>query len=166
MALEADILDYVGRTVDMLAYDNLSLSRETLLSQQLVLPGQSGALISGIQKLVQRYLLELLTELGSLTYLPRRGCLFMLEARLGLWRTTADVESSFYSSMLDVRRNLILEENESDPLEERFDNADLLSVVLSTDHVVIQVQVTSLAGTGRDILLPLRVTSISQARTS
>jgi hypothetical protein len=154
--------DYIGRTVDHVAFDDMQVGRDTLLSQQLVKEGQSGALITGIQKLAQRYLIELLTELGSLRYLPRRGTQFMIDARAGFWRTPADVQSSFSSSSLDLRTNLIGEESEDDPEDERFAGADLLSVALSApDYVTMSVMLHSLAGTSRRVIFPIRINVVS-----
>mgnify|MGYP003545155545 CR=1 FL=1 len=163
MALEANVLDYVGRSVDLLAFDGMNLDSEALLIQQLVYPGSNGALISGVQKLAQRFLLELLTESSSLQYLPKRGCAFMLEARLGIWRTPADVESAYYSSLLDVKRNLILEEADTDPLDERFASADLISLSLTADKAVAHIQVSSQAGVSRKVIFPLRINNLNRS---
>ena len=54
--LSASVKDYVGRTVDYLAFDDARARDNTLLTQTLVKAGQSGALITGIEKLVQRFL--------------------------------------------------------------------------------------------------------------
>lgn len=158
--LTAMIGDYAGRTSDLLMIDGASLTREQQLTQALALPGGSGALISGIEKLAQRFLLELLTELGSLRYLPGRGCLFLIEARQGLWRSAGDVVASFNSSLLLVKRNLMADELESDPNDERFGEAELESVSLTRDLAVLRVNLTSLAGETRKILYPLRVSNL------
>jgi len=154
---------YIGRTVDHIAFDDMMPGRDALLTQRLVKDGMSGALITGIQKLAQRYLLELMTELGSLIYLPDRGSTFMIDFHAGFWRTPADVAGSFASASLQLRRNLILEEDaDNDPPDERFDSADLLSVGLpAPDHVTIRVQVNSLAGTSRVVVFPIRINVVS-----
>ncbi len=158
--LTAEIGDYVGRTSDLLMIDGASLTREQQLSQVLALPGNSGALITGIEKLSQRFLLELLTELGSLRYLPSRGCLFLIEARQGLWRSAGDVIASFNSSLLLVKRNLMADELDTDPDDERFGEAELESVSMTHDLAVLRVNLTSLAGETRKIIYPLRVSNL------
>jgi hypothetical protein len=153
--------DYFGRVSDLLAYDNAQPDAESLLLPALVVPGQSGALIAGVEKLVQRFILELLTELGSLVYLPERGCVFLLEARSGQWRTPADVEGSFNRSKLTIRRNLLGDELETDPDDERFADAELTSVALTGDKATLHISISSLAGSDRTFLLPLRVSTIN-----
>ena len=55
--LSGTLAQYEGRTVDFLAFEDMKASGDTQLTQALVLPGQAGALITGIEKLVQRFLL-------------------------------------------------------------------------------------------------------------
>ena len=151
---------YIGRTVDHAMYYGMRPERDTQLTQALVLDNEQGALVTGIQKLVQRFALELFTELGSLTYLPQRGTTFMIEARAGYWRHTADVESSFYAALFDVKRNLITEEQETDPDDERFLDATLISVTLVGDYVTMRVKLDSRAERSREIIFPIKINSI------
>ena len=128
MAIE----DYVGRTIDILAYftDNVGTG-EVQLEPSLTANNTGGHLTTGIQKLAQRFLLELLTERGSMTYAPTRGSGFMRDARLGIMLTPLDVMTSFSAALTDIRRNLQLEEKDTDPNDERFDRAEIISVALT-----------------------------------
>ena len=155
----ASVTDYVGRQIDVAAFKGWAPGTHKQVMQKLVLPGKHGDAIAGIEKLLQRFTIELFTETGSLTYLPARGSTFMTEARMGYWRTGGDVQSSFSSAMLDVSANLKAEEVETDPDDERFVSAELLSVSLHGDEVTLTVKVTSRAGTSFEALLPLTVTS-------
>lgn len=155
----ASVADYVGRQVDVAAFRGWKPGTHKQVTQDLVLPGKHGEEIAGIEKLLQRFTIELFTETGSLTYLPLRGSRFMTEARAGYWRTGGDVQSSFSSAMLDISSNLTIEEAETDPDDERFVSAELLSVSLLADEVTLTVKVTSRAGTSFEALLPLTVTS-------
>ena len=153
----ASVTDYVGRQVDVAAFKGWSPGAHKQVTQELVLPGKHGEAIAGIEKLLQRFTIELFTELGSLKYLPDRGSSFIIDARNGFWRTGGDVRSSFSTAMLDVAENLKAEEAETDPNDERFVSADLLSVSLFGDKVTLTVKVTSRAGTSFEALLPLTV---------
>lgn len=155
--VSATVEQYVDRTVDLLMFDGISAAGEAQLVCRLVQDGESGALIAGIQKLAQRFVLELCTEKGSMKYLPERGCDFMLDAKIGGWRTPAEVESSFNGAMIDIERNLMEEEADSDPLDERFASATLDAVSLASDRVVLHITVLSRAGASRTVLYPLRV---------
>ena len=151
------VSDYKNRTVDIAAFKGWELGKSTKVEQKLVLAGRSGEMIAGIEKLVQRFTIELLTELGSLTYLPARGSTFMLDARAGIWQTAGDVQASFAAAILTVADNLIKEESVNDPSDERFAAAILDSVSLLGDSVTLHVQVTSSAGASFTALLPISV---------
>jgi hypothetical protein len=159
--LTASVRDYSGRTVDYLAFDDAKASGNTLLTQTLVQEGQSGALITGIEKLVQRFLVELLTEKGSLEYQPGRGTFFMTSLRHGIVRTSADLFAEFSAAALDAKENLLLEEDfTSDPKDERYAGAVLLEASLLGDTATLRIQVNSVAGETRTVIYPLRIAAI------
>lgn len=158
--LSATVWDYAGRTVDYLCFDQAKAQGSSQLAPVLVLPGQSGALITGIEKLVQRFLLELLTDRGSLEYQLHRGTLFLMRIRAGVVRTSQDLFAEFSTAELELRNNLRLEEAITDPADERYAGAELLSASLSGDQISMVIQVNSLAGSSRLFTYPLRLTAI------
>mgnify|MGYP000877176217 CR=1 FL=1 len=116
--------DYVGRKVDLLAFHGYDSGDPSApLEQSLAPDGTGGAVVAGVEKLAQRFLVELLTERGSLPYAAARGCSILSEARQGGWRSAGDVTRSFYSSLVDVRRTLLGLESDSDPDDERYASA-------------------------------------------
>jgi hypothetical protein len=151
------VSDYAGRTVDVAAYKGWKVGAERQVTQALALAGRGGEVIAGIEKLMQRYTIELFTELATLTYLPSRGSSFMIDARSGYWRTGGDVQESFSRASLTLADNLILEEKSTDPEDERFGSAELQAVSLLGDSVSLRVKITSVAGTSFTVLLPLQV---------
>ena len=155
MAIE----DYVGRKIDILAYyTGETGTGEVKLEQTLVPEGTGGVVTTGIQKLAQRFLLELLTERGSMTYTPTRGCDFMKEARLGYLRTPLDVMASFSAALTDIKRNLRLEDDDDDSDDEKFASAEVISVSLTGGSASVHVKVISQAGSTRTVIAPLAVT--------
>jgi hypothetical protein len=66
--------------------------------------------------------------------------------------------TAFSSSLLDIDQNLKNEETGDEPAEERFDTAELVAVTLSGGNASITVRVTSMAGTQRAFIAPLKVT--------
>ena len=57
--------DYSDRRADLLAFRGLFphlRGREQLLAQELVRPGDGGALIAGVEKFAQRFLIALLLK--------------------------------------------------------------------------------------------------------
>jgi len=156
--LAGTLHQYVGRTVDVLAFDDAKAAGDTLLTQALVKPNQSGALIAGIEKLVQRFLLELLTEQGSMPYALSRGTFFISQIRAGMLHTSQDLFSAFSAAELDIRINLRTEENAAtDPEDERYKSASLISASLQGDLAVLNIRVLSVADTARTVIYPLRV---------
>jgi len=153
-----DTAAYVGRDFDLGAFQGFEASGTFPWYQALAQPGDSGVVVAGIELLSQRFLLELLTETGSLVYLPTRGCGFMSDARSGRWRTPADVEQSFHSALLDVKRNLQQEETTSDPLDECYASASLQGVTVASGLVTLSIALLSQAGTSRTVFAPLPLT--------
>ena len=151
------VADYVGRTVDFLAFPDAEVGKEVLVSQILVKDGERGEITAGVQKLAQRWLIEFLTIRGSMRALPNRGSQFINDIRVGKIRTTLDAEQSFYLSAAQVKRQLVLEESASDPADERFRSIELISLAVTGDTIVVRAELTSRAGTQHDILLPITV---------
>lgn len=155
----ATVKDYVGRKSDMLAFQGFApmRGRDQLLVQELVRAHDGGSLTTGIQKLVQRVLLILLTPMGSRKYRPLEGTMFMVDSRIGLWRTVADVQQSFYAAKLQVARQCQAVELTTDPADERYGTITLDGVTLTGDKVAIRVTVTSLAGNNFTFITPIQV---------
>jgi len=152
------VADYLGRKVDVLAFVGARPAGMQLLQQDLLRPLEGGQVCVGIQKLAQRWLIEFLTIRGSMKYKPERGCDFMAEVRAQALRSEQDVYAAFMGSRSQVANNLRGEDLDTDPADERYANAELLSVVIRPDRtMVLTVQITSAAGTARKVILPLAV---------
>lgn len=151
------ISDYLDRTVDVMAYQGVVPSGEALLSPDLITADNGGMVCTGTQKLAQRFLLELLTEKGSIPYQEDRGCEFITDARNGVFRTAADVLASFSAALLDIENNLLEEEADDEPDDEKYASAEVLSVSLATNVAAVTVRVTSVAGSSRKVILPIHV---------
>lgn len=154
------VIDYADRRADMLAFRGMfpaSTDREQLLAQELVRPGDGGALIAGIEKLAQKVLITLFKKTGSCIYRPRDGCRFMIDAELGYWRTAADVSLSFVSARYDVRQQIQADESPDDPDDERWGSLILNGVTLFGDTVTLRMTLLSLAGTEYTFLSPITV---------
>lgn len=151
------ITNYVGRTVDLLAFQGQQLSGDQLLTQSLAESGLGGEICTGIQKLVQRWLIEFLTITGTLQYLPARGCDFMALVRQGQLATTIDVQQGFYLSAQQVQTNLLGEQSAATPLDESFSSATLNTIILGGDKLTIYVTILSQAGKSAQAILPITV---------
>lgn len=113
------------------------------------------ALISGYPKLVQRFLLELLTPVGSDIYRPKRGTDFYRKWQSGL-TTEAQVLTSFVLAELQARNNLQLEETDEDSDNERYVKTELNKIEIDQNTVKLYINVISRNGNATTIL-PLAI---------
>jgi len=152
------VSDYIGRKVDLVFLHGDSPTGDVLLTQGFVTPDiPSGAVVTGIKKLVQRFLLEFMTERGSMRFLPNRGTEFMTLVREGYLRTQLDVFQAFSQAEVLVRRNLRLEESDDDPDDERYGTSDLDNVAFGDRLIALDISITSLGGSGVGFIFPLEI---------
>ncbi len=138
---------YNGRTVDVVAVG----------PRGLFAAPEGGAVVAGILKLLQRWLIQFSTEKGSVPYRPAQGCDFLKAAAMGRLRTENDVLAEFGMSQIDVETNLQQEEVEADPADERFATAVLTAIGLQPGTVALTVAVSSLAGDATQLILALAI---------
>lgn len=111
----------------------------------LAIATSTGRAITGVEKLIQRFLLELMTETNSMYFAPTRGCSFLTSLRNGWVLAEADVFSAFNAAIITVTDNLKVEESSNDPDNERFAGAELTGIVLDNNVLHLKVIVRSLA---------------------
>jgi hypothetical protein len=159
MPVTGSVTAYADRQIDMLAFHGAGIGISELVEMVLVGENDSGFVIAGIAKLAQRFLIELLTEQGSIPYDPVRGSTFMIDLRLGRVRTTLAAETSFYLALAQTKLQLQLEETEDMPDDERYGRTNLDSIILDpADTLKLRLTLFSLAGTGVTLLLPIETT--------
>lgn len=151
------IQDYAQRSYDYLALQNIKPRGDNLLGLELFNSETSGKICVGVQKLAQRWLLEFLTETGSMPGAPNRGCDFMRAARTGRFRTILNVQTIFASANMSIRRSLLAEETPDMPADERFARAELLNTAVEPSYAANQRSGTSI------IYLNMRVKIVSRA---
>lgn len=146
--------DYTNRV-----YDYLALQVDVLnggpVELALFNEKNLGQICVGAQKLAQRWLLEFMTELGSMPGLPTRGTNFMTVVRRGTIRTTAAIIAQFNFSAYTAKINLQNEETDAWPPDERFLGAELNSVIFAPGSAKLYVSIYSRAGNNRQIILPI-----------
>lgn len=155
-------IDYLNRKFDVLSFNGVQLHGQQPLQQSLFSFGDSGSVCTGVQKLAQRWLLEFLTEQGSMGFhLSTRGSSFMTWVRQGRLRSEFDVQTFFNFAELQVQTNLQAEETSDQPDEERFDSATLSQILLMDDDIGLVVLIRSRAGDTREIILPINITPVN-----
>lgn len=140
---------YAGRRVDAWPYTGGYTGE---LSADL----HSNAVCAGILKLSQRWVICLLTELGSVRFNPTRGTSFITRLRGGELRSEEDVSAAFLMSLDEMIDQMAAEETETTPDDERYASAELLSVGLTGNgKLSLTVAVRSAAGASRTVLVPI-----------
>lgn len=147
--------EYANRKYDFLAFQRIDGRKDGAVGMALYSEDTSGRIITGIQKLAQRWTLEFLTEQGTMRFLPARGADFMTFVRQGRLRTQSDVFAAFATAGLVITQNLRQEEYADMPLDERFSEAVLTSVSVMPGYINLRVMITSLAGEERAVVLPI-----------
>lgn len=147
--------DYANRRYDLLGFRGVKADKKQQLDLLLFSEKTSGEICTGIQKLAQRWVLEFLTEKGSMIGKPKRGCDFMTKVRTGRLRNQPDVFYAFSYAATVVRDNLRAEETDAMPPDERIDTASVISIAFLPGYAQLQIEIVSLAGTTRDIILPV-----------
>ena len=119
--------DYAGRTTDLEIFQT---ENPVLAFKQLSLTMTAGDLsrrVSGIQKLVQRYLLTFFTPKGSVPFNINFGSIFMTVANQGLLQSRTAVVQYFSFANMDIGQQLQQQDQlASTPPDEQFGNAYLM----------------------------------------
>lgn len=116
---------------------------------------------TGIIKLAQRWLLEFLTETGSQTNQPTRGCGFLTAFRLGQMQTEAAVEAQFRFAETTVLRNLLSDNTDTTPLDETLASATLDSIAILPGNLQLTISIVSAAGSTRTVAVPIGTIDIT-----
>jgi hypothetical protein len=152
------IADYAGRTVDVFAFDGVLEQGESLLTHELFDSEQSGLVCTGIQKLAQRFILELLTDKGSMQGKPENGTGLLRAYRQGIVRSEMDAAQEWAFAVNEAMANMRAEEADTDPDDERISSVELNSVAFSQGiKVAYYAKLISVAGTSRKVILPLPI---------
>ena len=149
------VQDYKNRKYDLLAFRNVAPGRERQLGLALYAEDSSGQICVGIQKLAQRWVLEFMTEAGSLRGLPDRGSSFLIALRARNLRTTQDIVFAFQAANLEIERQLKNEEYDGMPDDEKFSSATLLGVTFYPGYLSLNVMIESVAGEERAAIVPI-----------
>ena len=129
----------------------------SVYTQALATSAGTGRYITGIEKLAQRFIIELMTQQGSMQFAQPRGSVFVERITQGNIISELDLATAFGIAMLKVRSNLISEESNADPDDERFVGAELTSVQVGTDRIGLTIQITNRAGTVGILNLPISI---------
>jgi hypothetical protein len=171
MPISSITTDYTGRLKDIsiLQYPNpYNSAQETSAwnSSQLesypniVAPsfGKITRFCSGVQKLIQKYAIILLTNIGSQDGFPSFGTNFLYSVQAGLSPVDNLRAAQLFTIASYKAVNTLVDyqiSNPNTPSDERIVSAELVDVVLSSGVATFNVEITTEAGDTVPFLLPL-----------
>lgn len=98
------------------------------------------ATISGVTRLSQQFVIELLTEIGSMHYTRHRGSHFLPRLRQKQL-TELSVTAAFSAASREIIRNLRKDEGKLNRLDERIRRVKLNSMRIEEDHISFNIAV-------------------------
>lgn len=155
MAISGTTTDYTGRKKDINIFQGVNAPNTTVIDLAF---GDVSNFCAGIQKLVQRYAITLLTELGSQGDFPDFGSNLMTRLHnSALNLNIADVNGLFNLANVKVVRSFRRYQslNPSTFPDEELNTAYLQGVDVSTDRVALKIKLVSQAGEVVVFVVPL-----------
>jgi hypothetical protein len=149
-----------GRTYDISTFTGTPVGAAGAQAISLLDPAwPQGRGVTGMAKLMQRVLLELLTESGTIAYNTTRGTGFMTALRAGQLNGDAAVFQNFNFAANAILRTLGNDDTAATPADEVLAGMELDSVLFGGDQIALAFTLTSAAGTSAQLLLPVSSTT-------
>ena len=148
--------DYTGRTVDLLLLKTvLTPSRDVIVDANVPKSPHS---VTGIEKLVQRYALLFLTQLGSIRNRPSEGTELMIKLRRGQLLDESSVRAEAALANRTVMKQIRSEDNSLDtPPDEALASSEVKDVTVdrTSSEITITVSLTTESGETYVYVTPL-----------
>ena len=152
-------VDYAGRTVDLL-----------LLKTVLAVPvvgkrvgldvSDDPMIVSGVEKMVQRYAVSFINAAGSTMFRPSHGTDIVPDVSAGLVYNMATLETAASEANLLAFRSMALADAEEEtPDDERLVDSEVVDLEFSREEskVMISVKLTTAAGKSYVYIIPVGV---------
>lgn len=157
MPIIKETSDYTGRKKDIsiLQYPNIEI-----IDGAEVLPkfGTPSRFCAGVQKLIQRYMILMLTNVKSQDYYPDFATDFLWPLQAGIGPTDNITARQIFTladyAAVNIIKNYQID-NPDLPLDEQLDFTTLRNISLYGSFVSFDVKLTTLAGEAVDFLVPL-----------
>lgn len=157
MAINNITTDYTGRTKDINVFYKPDPTKTGVIQPMSLVFGNISSFVAGPQKLIQRYALALLTELGSQALDTGFGTdmLTRLHNSAGLGKIDVTYIFAVANSKVVQEFRTYQNANPSTFLDEQLDTASLTNLDLNGDSVRFYITLNTMAGTSVDYLLPI-----------
>jgi hypothetical protein len=157
MAISSKTYDYTGRKKDISIL--LSANPSVVGKQQVTVGiGKKGKFCAGIQKVIQKYAVILLTNLKSQENFPDFGTSFLYSLNSGINPIDKIAVTQLFNLASYKTVNTLLDYQivtRGIPDDEKIDKAYLRDIVLSYNTVSFDVQIEVASGDSTSFLIPL-----------
>lgn len=117
----------------------------------------TGRAVTGILKLAQRVLLDLLTVKGSKPFDTNAGTSLLNFVRQGRIRNEIDAHTYFQYAVGELQQNMQDEETTDDPPDERFASLSIISLTFTPLQLAYSLKLLSMSGDSRTLTLPVPI---------
>lgn len=157
MAINQITTDYSGRKKDVSIIRNIDPTNPT--TQKVTLEfGKVSAYCAGVQKLVQRYMIIFMTQVGTQKMYPNFGTPFYGQITQGNVTNKTDLVHKFnFANLKTVETIRTYQQQFNDiPLDEQINTAVLGDIIfVAKDSINIRILIKTNAGENVDFLMPL-----------
>ena len=161
MAITSFNTNYSGRTRDINILKVKSYTNNQTQTATIGF-GNPSQYISGVEKLVQRYAILFLTNLGSQINYPTFGTNFLT----ALQENPSNISSLQAQHLFNYSNNVVISifttyqaNNPGLPLDEQFSSAQLVGFASNGTTVNMSIAITSLSGSNVEFILPLPISA-------
>ena len=157
MAVSSITSDYTGRKKDIsiLQYPTAQVSEAQTVS---IAFGKNTRFCAGVQKLIQKYTVILLTNIGSQESYPDFGTSFLYRLKAGISSVDNLLASQIFRLASYITVNILKEHQTADqtiPADERIASASLIAVSMYGGTAAFEISITTETGTDVSFLIPL-----------
>lgn len=157
MPIDSITTDYTGRTIDIHIFQGVNPKGEATVNPSF---GKISNYCTGIQKLIQRYTISLLSTIGSQVNFPNFGTNLLNTLNNGNYQLNiADLGHIFnFASAKVINELKQYQRTNTVPDDEALDTAILNSVSYSNNTVYFTVQIYPVQQPSVNFILPLPLT--------
>lgn len=148
--------NYYKRSIDLSVFQGIDEKRMVTVNQSLFNNG--GEVCTGLQKLIQRWLITFLTPKGAVKFHPNWGTTYVSESTG--FHSEIDAEIAFYSANADACEQMRREEDNNMELEERIEKVTLEDISIYDTGFSLHVTIVSRFGESAPLVLPINVNPI------
>lgn len=98
-------------------------------------------MVNGLEKLAQKFMIELLTSKGSVAFNTNRGCKFLSTLHSKNMYSEFDVRMAFATALVDIRFNLKASESTTTPSTEKFQTASLQRILVADSYLILKIYI-------------------------